>query len=229
MEIIIGRQGNQKMPISDLSVSRKHCKVTIDSDETYTIENLSDAGTFVDGVEIIKTKVSPSSRIRLGQSFTATLSELIGTQAHTSPSASPKPPKPSAAGSDKKEFNISHLKIVWDNYAEGRRQLRTRQRKVNLVRSGCGIFTMCAMPCIYFIGPVVGCILTGIGILGNIYSFVGVKNDDSDEACQQLRDKFEDNYICPNPACRKPLPDVAYRRFVKIYSSCPYCKCKYVE
>ncbi len=229
MEIIIGRQGNQKMPISDQSVSRKHCKVTIDSNGTYTIENLSVAGTFVDGVEIIKTKVSPSSRIRLGQSFTATLSELIGSQAQISHSATPRQPKPSASGSEKKEFNISHLKIVRDNYTEGLRQLRARQRKVNLVRSGCGIFTMCAMPCIYLIGPVIGCILTGIGILGNIYSFVGVKNDDSDEARQQLRDNFEDNYICPNPACRKPLPNVSYKKLVRTYSSCPYCKCKYVE
>ena len=78
MEIIIGRQGTQKTPITDPTVSRKHCKVTDNVDGTYTIENLSPSGTKVDGVDILRTTVKPNSRIQLGQSFSATLVELIG-------------------------------------------------------------------------------------------------------------------------------------------------------
>ena len=73
MEIIIGRQGTQKTPITDPTVSRKHCKVTDNGDGTYTIENLSPSGTKVDGVDILRTTVKPNSRIQLGQSFSATL------------------------------------------------------------------------------------------------------------------------------------------------------------
>lgn len=40
MEIIIGRKGQQHIAITDLSVSREHCKLTSNSDGTYTLENL---------------------------------------------------------------------------------------------------------------------------------------------------------------------------------------------
>lgn len=80
MEIIIGRQGNQKTPITDPTVSRKHCKVTENGDGTYIIENLSPSGTKVDGVDILRTTAKLNSRIQLGQTFSATLVELIGVQ-----------------------------------------------------------------------------------------------------------------------------------------------------
>ena len=49
MEIIIGRKGQQQITITDLSVSREHCKLTSNPDGTYTLENLSANGTFVNG------------------------------------------------------------------------------------------------------------------------------------------------------------------------------------
>ena len=118
MEIIIGRQGNQKMQITDPTVSRKHCKVADNGDGTYTIENLSPLGTKVDGVDIIRTTIKPNSRIQMGQSFSATLVELIGV-----PQSTPQTQRPSAATQKAspqppvaKEFSISHLKRVWDEY-----------------------------------------------------------------------------------------------------------------
>ncbi len=69
MEIILGRDGTQKTPITDQTVSRKHCKLTVNDDGTYTLENLSASGTKVDGQSIIRTTVNPNSRIQLGPSF----------------------------------------------------------------------------------------------------------------------------------------------------------------
>ena len=77
-EIIIGRKGTQKTPISDPTVSREHCKVTDNGDGTFTIENLSQTGTKIDGRDIIRAKATLNSRIQLGQSFSAMLVELIG-------------------------------------------------------------------------------------------------------------------------------------------------------
>ena len=41
MEIIVGRKGQQKVPITDMAVSREHCKLTANPDGTFTLENLS--------------------------------------------------------------------------------------------------------------------------------------------------------------------------------------------
>ena len=102
------------------------------------------------------------------------------------------------------------------------------QRKTNLVRTGLGIFTMCAMPTIFFFGPV-GYILTGIGVLGNIYSFAGMRNAETAEARQKRQDAFDDAWVCPNPDCGHSLLAKNYKLLVRNHQSCPYCKCRYVE
>ena len=99
MEIIIGRQGNQKTPITDPTVSRQHCKVSDNGDGTYTVENLSSSGTKIDGMDIIRATAKPDSRIQLGQSYTATLRELIGIpvssqSAGIAPPQTPAPEQP---------------------------------------------------------------------------------------------------------------------------------------
>ena len=230
MEIIIGRQGNQKTPITDPTVSRKHCKVTDNGDGTYTVENLSPLGTKVDGVDIIRTTVKPNSRIQLGQSFSATLVELIGAPQPTpkSQSTSADTQKASPRNTPAKEFSISHLKRVWDDFNDSNIEMANAQRRTNLVRTGLGIFTMFAMPTIFLFGPI-GYVLTGVGILGNIYSFAGMKNAETPEERQRRQDEFDDAWVCPNPECGRSLLAKNYRKLVRDYPVCPHCKCKYVE
>lgn len=232
MEIIIGRQGNQKKPITDTTVSRRHCKVTDNGNGTYTIENLSPSGTKVDGVDVIRTTARADSLIQLGQTFTAKLGDLIGA-APTTQKAAPKPPVPPAPPKPQepevKTFSISHLRHVWDDFNNTNLAMAESQRKTNLVRAGFGIFTMCAMPTIYFIGQEVGFCLTGLGVMGNIYSFAGMKNSETAEERQRRQDAFDDAWVCPNPECGHSLPAKNYRLLVRNHQSCPYCKCKYVE
>ena len=53
MEIIVGRKGTQRTSITDVSVSREHCKLSLNVNGTYTLENLSINGTFVDDVNVV--------------------------------------------------------------------------------------------------------------------------------------------------------------------------------
>ena len=237
MEIIIGRQGNQKTPIGDPTVSRKHCKVTDNENGTYTIENLSPSGTKVDGVDIIRTTAKLNSRIQLGQSFSATLVELIGVQT-VSPSTNQSSPtvkssNPSGSRNQHQEpavktYDISHLRKVWDDFNNTNLIKAAEQRRITLVRTGLGIFTMCTMPMIFLFGPV-GYVLTGIGILGNIYSFAGMRNAETPEERQRRQEEFDDAWVCPNPECGHSLMAKNYKMLVRNHQSCPYCKCKYVE
>ncbi len=238
MEIIIGRQGNQKTPINDLTVSRQHCKVTDNGDGTYTIENLSSSGTKIDGVEILRTTAKLNSRIQLGQSFTATLVELIGVPAaspSTNPYAEPQKSssKPQAKEQSVKTYSISHLKQVWEDYNNTNLALADQQRKVNLVRSATPIFTIGSglLASLTAIGPV-GWIMTGIGGLGFLYSLIGMKNAETAEERQRRQDEFDDAWVCPNPECGHSLMAKNYKTLVRNLQSspyCPFCKCKYVE
>lgn len=226
MEIIIGRQGTQKTPINDPSVSRRHCKVTDNGDGTYTVENLSASGTKVDGVEIVRAAAKPDSRIQLGQSYSAVLKDLIAGPAPRQ-QAQQKTPQPQQS-QEPKTFKISHLRRVWEDFNQTNLEMADAQRKTNLIRTGLGVFTMCAMPTIFFFGPV-GYVLTGIGVLGNIYSFAGMRNAETAAQRQQRQDAFDDAWVCPNPECRHSINAKNYKMLVRNYKSCPYCKCKYVE
>lgn len=239
MEIIIGRKGTQKTPITDPTVSREHCKVTSNADGTYTIENLSQSGTKIDGRDIIRATAQLDSRIQLGLNYSATLAELIGNPAsnnkspETAPKAATQPaPKATTQTAAKpqevKTFNISHLRRVWEDYNQTNIDRANQQRKINLTRTGFGIFTMCAMPTIFFFGPA-GYALTALGVLGNIYSFAGMKNAETAEDRQHRQEEFDDVWVCPNPDCGRTLPAKNYRMLVRNHQSCPYCKCKYVE
>lgn len=239
MEIIIGRQGNQKTPITDLSVSRKHCKVTANGDGTYTVENLSPSGTKVDGVDILRTTAKLNSRIQLGQTFSATLLELIGVPPVTpSINQSASVTKASNSNGSKaqnleptvKTYDISHLKQVWEDYNNTNLEMANRQRNISLVRSATPIFTIGSglLASLTEIGAV-GWIMTGIGGVGFLYSVIGMKNAETAEERQRRQEEFDDAWVCPNPECGRSLLAKNYKMLVKNHQSCPYCKCKYVE
>lgn len=222
-EIILGRNGNSNgKKILDPTVSRKHCKVTDNGDGTYTIENLSAAGTFVEGRAIIRSIAQPHAHIRLGQSFSATLAELIGLQSQ------PISAGQETRGFDTETFNISHLCEIWETFNRTNIAKSDEQRRINLIRTGLGIFTACATPSIFFFGPI-GYVLTAIGLLGNIYSLAGIKNAETAKDKMRRMDEFEDAWVCPNPDCRRTLPAKNYKMLVRNFQSCPYCKCKYIE
>lgn len=236
-EIIIGRHGQQRTRITDPTVSREHCKVTINDNGSYTIKNLSQLGTKVDGVSIMQTTANLNSVIQLGPTFSATLGELIGNPnaardnvnnaANRNAQGSAPANNQPRQTQEVKTYNIAHLQRVWDDFNNKNIEVAEKQRKINLTRTGLGIFTMCAMPTIFFLGPV-GYVLTGIGVIGNIYSFAGMRSSESIVERQQRQEAFDDAWVCPNPDCGRSLLAKNYKKLVKDYHSCPYCKCKYV-
>lgn len=206
-----------------------HASLAIDSNGIMTLENMKTQNvTYVNGIEIATKNIDLDSTVELGKdrykvnipSVLECAGKIINGEG-----------KIAGANSDGNggKFDISHLEQVWNDYQSGLRKLRDSQKKINLIRSGCGIFTMCAMPCIFFLGPI-GYVLTGVGVAGNIYSFVGLKNDKTTETQERLTEEFQDNYVCPNLKCNKFLGNLSYKLLKKQYSMhCPYCKCEFEE
>ncbi|MBR6589751.1 MAG: FHA domain-containing protein [Bacteroidaceae bacterium] len=206
-----------------------HAAVVIDASGNMILKNVKSQNiTYVNGQEIVSKRISVSDSIELGKDrFGINLSTVLETAKKLVVSVSV--PSGGGGGSVTKTFNIAHLEVVWTDYHNGLRSLRENQKRVNLIRSGCGIFTMCAMPCIFFFGPV-GYVLTAIGVIGNIYSFIGLKNDNTGDEQERLTEKFQERYVCPNPDCNKFLGNQSYKLLKRQYSMhCPYCKCEFVE
>lgn len=212
-----------------------HAKITVDHNGNMILTNMKPQNiTYVNGTEIESKRITTANTIELGKDRyrinlpvileTAKKLAVIGNQ--PTPSSNPNQ---NQQQKQTQTFNISHLEHVWNDLQARKKEIQVKQKKINLVRSGCGVFTMCAMPCIFMFGPV-GYVLTCIGILGNVYSFVGLKNDDTADVLEKLTENFQDRYVCPNPDCNKFLGNISYKLLKKQYSMhCPYCKSEYVE
>ena len=82
MEITVGKQGNQKVTITDARVSRKHCKLTEQPDGSFILEDLgSSNGTFVNGSSVVKTRVKRDTVIQLGPELKIKVADLVGPKA----------------------------------------------------------------------------------------------------------------------------------------------------
>lgn len=224
MEIIIGRRGNQPTPITDPTVSKQHCKVSPNGDSSFSLENISANGTKVDGRDIIRSShVLPDSVIQLGPYFKSTLRELLALDRKP---AEREQHSSSSSQQQEKSVSIVHLKRVWDDYEQTNLEMANKQRSINLTRTGLGIFTMCVMPTLFFLGPV-AYVLTGVGVLGNVYSFVGIKNAETPEEKTNRRKQFERLYVCPN--CKKNFSDRDYEYISRNIDRCPHCKVKFIK
>lgn len=78
MEILVGKGGNQSMPITDETVSRIHCKIEVLDSGFIAVTNLSASGTFLNGQKLVKrTLVKREDELQLGVRFKATIHELL--------------------------------------------------------------------------------------------------------------------------------------------------------
>lgn len=215
MEIIVGRQGSQRMQITDITVSRKHCKLTPIGDGKYTLENLSQSGTYVEGNNILKTTVTANTIIRLGSSFSVKVEDLI-----------PQIPI----------YSIAPLKDVWNNYHDTLMKIQKEQRTIGLLRSASPIFTLGSGSISMFSRSLgldesvmyITMAMTFIGLLLMVYSFYKSYKEDSMTLREKATEDFQNKYICPNPKCQHFMGNQPYN-ILRQNKNCPYCKSQFTE
>lgn len=237
MEIIIGRKGTQRTPITDTTVSREHCKLTINADGTYTLENLSINGTFVNGNSIIRTVVTPDTILRLGANFSIAVRDLLPLQ-----SANIKPrqaqqqnplqqfAKPAVdPNQERYEMEFRKLKSVYEKYTEDKLAIQKEAGMTNFYR-------MLPMTLMAIVSLGAACI-PGLGVLSPVIAVVGLGllvfslfksyngNRDNPEKLEALNKQFMIDYVCPK--CGNFLGFIPYEN-LENKSTCNFCKCKWV-
>lgn len=232
MEIIVGRKGQQRTPITDLTVSREHCKLTSNPDGTYIIENLSSNGTFVDGRSIIRSIVTKDSVIQLGTTFRISVGDLLPIAKQVPHSPVPSTPVSNKSTVDPKQLEYEEkfrkLKDVYDKYTADKIAIQKEAGMNNFYRmlpmtllSLVGLGAT-AIPDLRSVAPFIGAVGVGMLIFSIVKSYNGSK--DNPEKMEALNKQFMIDYVCPK--CGNFLGYTPFEALAN-KSVCNYCKCKW--
>ncbi len=214
-----------------MSVSRSHCELTIDPYGGMSIRNLSGHNvTWVDGLPIEETVIAWGQRIELGYERVPFDWKLVQAVQSRVPKPTPKPtPKP-----DQKEYDISHLKQVWETYHAAKEKLQREQTIINLLRGGVPILTLGAMAISYTMGreneavqellPPVYVIAVILNVLLLLKCFRDTKA--MPKKRENLNKKFLHEYTCPGEGCHYFFGFQPYDVIHVNVVTCPKCKAR---
>lgn len=215
--LIIGKQGQQRIPLTQADISRKHCSITDNGDGTLILKDLgSTYGTFVNGNQVLQKNISIDTVIQLGNSYKVKVRELLPPGFYTP------------------EFSVKPLEYVWNEYNNRILAITNNQKKVNMLRSASPIFTI-GSGAVATVAKTAGLgdgifyvtgFMTIFGLILMIYSFIQGMNDKSTEEREEATLYLQDNYLCPNPSC-KHFIGMKHYNILKKETKCPYCGCKY--
>lgn len=199
-------------------VSRQHCLVTLHGNGKYTIRNIKATNvTFVNGLEIEEKTVTDNDRVEIGRShYLLNLSYIVNK---VIPQLQPQ-----------KEFDITPLKKIWDDYNNTDIKFQKHQKNLSLLTSIPMCFTMLG-------GLISGLsadlrrfaiVFTVIAFVIMIYGLIKRITDKTLEKRQQLKFDFQQKYICPNSECSHFLGSTQYISLIK-KGQCPFCGVKYFD
>lgn len=243
---VIGRQGDQPMPITDKTVGRKHAFLRTLPDGNFELESIGEHHPFyVNGMEFRKKRVSKDTLVRFGN-FSATIGQLLTpVQAPPPPPAGNGPQGAGArAGAGQQQApqvpdvsaEFDKLENVWKKYNEDRRKLGLAVTKLNNLRmvvlplgSLIGIGASMVSTdnnAMRLVGSVIG-VMFSVGISLIIGQLSMKRQKRVQEETEELTADFMLTYVCPNEKnCNRFLGHTPFK-VLKAQGRCPYCKAKF--
>ena len=206
------------------SVSRNHCKITIDDEGGISIA-VSDPVNllYIGGKSYAKRSgLQRTDVIYLGKDkYRLNLSDVFDLV-----------PQP------KITLSVKHLEGVYAEVAKARKDLKAKQRRIAFLSKIPGVFSMSSLLVTFAFdgstepGKTIRTVLYVIAFVTMvacvIWSTMSAKKmeDESD----RITESFQDKRVCPNPSCERFLG--GYYRYYKDlikYHVCPYCKTQFKE
>ena len=229
MEILIGRENTnlRRLQISvgevvklygetgsvPKSVSRRHCKLIV-SGEKYMIESLTDGNSvYVNGKEVVSKYLKKGDKVQLGEDHYELDWEAIMDLCLNALNG----------------YSLSHLKLVWERYDKEKLNMQINTSRFNAISSvpmilSFGSGALSAMPSLAGSASVFKIIAVALLVL---FAIIRIVNSSKLPLKQrELEQWFHQNYVCPNPKCRRFLGNQPFEDLVKNVG-CPNCKSKY--
>ncbi len=195
--INIGRSSDNKIVLTNNSVSKYHCKLRLISPLIIEIEDLgSTNGTFADDVKIIpnsKFQYSSNVKIRLGSNVNLDLKKIfpnIHIIEKKAPPSNPIPPQQNNQAITAKELNeFMQLEEVWKEY-------NNRHQAASSSANSCSIggTVLGGVAAIVLGGPVGMALSIGGGVLGR---YLGQQSSNKIKNDHTYDDMFLQVYACP--------------------------------
>ena len=196
------------------TISRKHCKVTIDDSGSISIEDITDNNcTYVNGVDCkIKSNVGINDVIELGPSrYVLDLDAILKSI------------------SSKQSFSIKHLEAIYCDYQKEKLDMQVRQGKLNAISALPGILSMTSIGIAVFLPSARVIMIAFAAVFALVFAFIRYKNASKTPLkSRSIEESFREKYVCPNPACNRFLGATPYKELIR-NRSCPYCKARFLD
>ncbi|MDR1357649.1 MAG: FHA domain-containing protein [Tannerellaceae bacterium] len=211
MKIRIGKASDNDYTANDPYVSRYHALLFRDAEGCLLLEDLDSAnGTYVNGVQIMRKRITLRDKVRLGPDFALNISEAL------------------KSGNDYSEA-FSSLKSVYDGYVEQKVRIQSsNQFKTRLFQS-----LPFALPGV--IGILIGFMGKGSPALFGISLFIAIcapatgiymgakQSAKIPKQLQDLSNRFKIDYVCPK--CGTFLGEIPWESLAN-KKQCPVPSCK---
>lgn len=238
MEIIVGREEGAVSPGLSIkngssiikygepgsvpkTVSRSHARISEGGDGSITVALVAEKNVlYINGIEYTEKKISDSDLVELGPDrYVLDVKGVIAA-------AKAKPQQKSAPGKQEaKEVDITHLKKIFEDYSSEKSRLQIRERKINAYSALPSVLSMTSIALAFVFGDTVRIVMIALAVIMIVaFAVIRVKLASKVPQMQQeLTDKFEDMYVCPNPECHHFLGQKKYKMLVQD-GQCPYCR-----
>lgn len=234
--IIIGRSpyGEQIQRINDMSVSRRHAKLTQLSKDRWKLEDIgSTYGTYVDGLPTVSSEIGKDTPIVLGTGFCTTVRELYGeAPLKTMPGGSPGQ---SESEVEEEVISIKKLEQIHKDYTQ-------RVKKIAKSKLKTQLFRMAPMQLMFPVIGICGMLIadydlritvtlsgTVFVILMTVIMTLRVFHVSKRQVRKQFEfdREFQMNYVCPS--CKVFYGTMRPYRALLKQGKCPYCNKVYLE
>lgn len=218
---------------------KAHCKIEVAADGGMVVTNLKAANvTYVDGLEVMSKRVTGESRVELGKGkYVVNVNTVVEVARKLAAVGSAQQAGGGSAGKEAPEFSILPLKRVWDRYHDEQFELQKRQKNLGLIKSlyiPCTLLSSLAGMLVRHLGMAEGAaqsvsyVLYGVAAVILFYGLYRSFTDRSLEEKEEIAERFEHDYVCPNPECHRFLNYQKYD-ILRQNKNCPFCKCRWTE
>lgn len=214
----IGEMGSVSKCVSrsDPSKGVAHCKIDINNNGNMILTNVKlENTTYVNGAEIMSKQITKDSVVELGVGrYRLDICAVLEAASKLVEVVEPK------------VYPIKHLEAVWNEYNGSIKKIRKGQQRL-------GVYSSIPMG-LSMLGGIVAGVVPEIRIAAIVFTgvafgvflltlFVRTK-DDSIEKTEEVTEKFQSKYICPNPKCKHFMGMQSYT-ILRQNKKCPYCGC----
>ena len=211
MVIKIGKSDDNDFVVNDPHVSRHHACLIREEDGCWLLEDANSTnGTFVNDCQILKKRITPTDKIRLGDSYMVALSDILKFNNDYS-----------------EEF--AKLKKIYDDYIQAKVKIQSsNQFKTRLFQSLPFALTGVVGVIIGFLGkgnPELLMISLFVTICApTIGIYLGAKQSSKiPKQLQDIANQFKIDYVCPK--CGTFLGEIPWES-LKNRKQCPVSTCK---